>query len=232
MVRQSQRRIILSEPHLNWEEAVLFRLTYEGLLFASRTVDNPARAAHKQDIRRVFHKQLKELWQQVPHLKIMPHPETGFLADLPDLPFGDQLPKGYSRASDLASRFKCGPYNLVPLVTQDLALLCGLDILLLRPGNPGAVLSSGDVDNRVKTLIDALRIPGPDTKELGGHNPQSGENPFYCLLENDGLINHLAVEADRLLEPVIKRAPESNARVVITVKITPAEVRINNLSFA
>jgi hypothetical protein len=35
-----------------------------------------------------------------------------------------------------------------------------------------------------KTLVDALRISGPDVKELGGHAPQEGEDPFFCLLED------------------------------------------------
>jgi hypothetical protein len=229
---KSQYWIIRADPYNSLEDAVQFRLTYEGLLFASRTEDKPARASHKQDIRRVFHRQLKELWIQTPHLAAAPNPDTGFLPQLPDLHFGEVFPKGYSRARDLADRFKCGAYNLVPLVTKDLSLICGLDILLLRPGNPGETVKRGDVDNRVKTLVDALRIPGPDIKELGGQSPQDGENPFYCLLEDDALINHLAIETDRLLQPIEGIPHESSARAIITVRVRPAEVMLGNLNFA
>jgi hypothetical protein len=228
---KSQPRIIRGDPYNSLEDAVQFRLTYEGPLFASRNADKPARAKHKQDIRRVFHRQLKELWMHTPHLAATPHPQTGFLPQLPDLTFGEIFPIEYSRAKHLAERFKCGDYNLVPLVTEDLSLICGLDILLLRPGAPGTILSSGDIDNRIKTLIDALKIP-LEKDELGGHVPQDGEDPFYGLLQNDVLINHLAVETDRLLSPLANNLDENDARVIVTVKVRPANVMLGNLNFA
>jgi hypothetical protein len=77
-----------------------------------------------------------------------------------------------------------GNYQFVPLVREQLSLLCSLDILFLRPDVPGkAIQSSGDIDNRLKTLFDALRMPQNDT-ELGPYaSPGEGEEPFYCLLE-------------------------------------------------
>ena len=227
---QSQPRTICNDPDTSWKDAMQFRLTYEGTLLASRTIDAPARAKHKQSIRKVFHKQLKNLWQQTPFLGRVV--EDGHWTPFPDSPLSMPVEKGFTMAEHLASRFSCGPYRLVPLVIEDRSLICSLDILLLRPGKAGAILSSGDIDNRVKTLIDALRIPGPDAKELGGHTPDDGDNPFYCLLQDDKLISHLSVETDTLLEPIGPSLDDNDARVVITVRVKPAEVMFANLSFA
>lgn len=206
-----------------------FRLTYEGLLFGSSK--NDTRASHKQDIRRVFHRQLRHLWANTPHLSIGSG-EKGLISPLPDFPLATAVPAHYTRAGDLAERFQCGPYRLVPLVTEDLSLICGLDILLLRPDTPGKLIASGDIDNRLKTIFDALRIPGPDIQELAGHRPQDGENPFFCLLQDDKLINHLSVETDMLLQPSGERFDDNDSRVIITVRLRPAQVMLRNLNFA
>jgi hypothetical protein len=62
-----------------------------------------------------------------------------------------------------------------------------------------------DVDNRLTTIFDALRMPkGP--QELGAGtqqgkvSPASNENPFFVLLEDDRLITHVSVTTDMLLE--------------------------------
>jgi hypothetical protein len=53
-----------------------------------------------------------------------------------------------------------GKFNVVPLVTARLNLMCHLDIVFLRPGQPGSVITQGgDIRNRVKTLFDALQAP-------------------------------------------------------------------------
>jgi hypothetical protein len=39
-----------------------------------------------------------------------------------------------------------------------------LNILFLRADIPGKVVQSGDIDNRLKTLFDALRMPQPTWK--------------------------------------------------------------------
>ncbi|MGI8743784.1 MAG: hypothetical protein ACR2NN_14655 [Bryobacteraceae bacterium] len=72
-------------------------------------------------------------------------------------------------------------------------LACSLDVLLLRRDNPGGLLKSGgDIDNRLKVLLDGLRMPA-SLAELGGFEPDSDEEPFFCLLEDDVLINDLSV---------------------------------------
>ena len=73
---------------------------------------------------------------------------------------------------------------------------------------------------------------GQTKPELGGQNPQDGENPFFCLLQDDKLINHLSVETDMLLKPTGTISNDNDTRLVITVHIRPAQVMLGNLGFA
>jgi hypothetical protein len=76
-----------------------------------------------------------------------------------------------------------------------------LDILFLRRDQPGGVVRhGGDVDNRIKVLLDGLRMPDR-VEELGGLAIDADENPFYCLLEDDKLITEVNITTDRLLVP-------------------------------
>jgi hypothetical protein len=119
------------------------------------------------------------------------------------------------------------------------SLVCRLDILMLRHGGKGGVLT--DIDNRLKTLFDALRLverPEELPKDSEGKRvgPTDDERPFYTLLENDGLITALSVDTDTLLEPTMdpitgKEVPMENAvRLFITVTARPYRVHMDNLS--
>ncbi|MGH8201138.1 MAG: hypothetical protein ACREVO_12395 [Steroidobacteraceae bacterium] len=140
---------------------------------------------------------------------------------------------GYPAASHsadaLATRFARSGHNFVPLVTRDLELLCAIEILLLREGKPGAVIKSGDLDNRLKTLFDALCMPR-DQGQLGPYlSPAEEEKPFFCLLEDDSVITKATVETDTLLQSVSEPPSENDVRAVITVKIRAARVTAENL---
>jgi hypothetical protein len=107
----------------------------------------------------------------------------------------------------------------------------GINILFLRPESPGRVLKSGDIDNRLKTLFDALRIVH-NADELGRYKaPADEEDPFFCLLEDDSLIDHLSVETDRLLQPIGEHFEVNDARLVITVNIRPTLQTSANIRF-
>jgi hypothetical protein len=76
-----------------------------------------------------------------------------------------------------------------------------LDIVMLRPGPPGQILRGGaDIDNRLKTLLDALKVPEANALP-DGIAPEPGEDPFFCLLEDDKLVTSIRIETDRLLVP-------------------------------
>lgn len=83
-----------------------------------------------------------------------------------------------------------------PLIRASLDLTCTLKILFLRQEEPGAILKkAGDIDNRIKTFIDALEMPAD---ELEG-DESDGIN--YPLLENDTLVRGLEIDSERLLLP-------------------------------
>ena len=111
-----------------------------------------------------------------------------------------------------------GAFTLVPLVCQQLRLICELDILLLRSEEPGNIITqAGDIDNRLKTLLDSLRCPHNPNEIPAGVAPAPDETPFHCLLEDDNLITHLSVTTDRLLRP----AGNNEVELVLAVRIKP-----------
>ena len=178
---------------------------------------------NKHAIRTVFHRQLRRLWDVVPALRGQ-SPGGSFL-----ITSGDYNP-AFTK-EQLADKHQLYGFSFVPLVTQELDLLCSLDILFLRPDRPGEVIWAGDIDNRLKTLLDAMRIPEP-AEGYVSRRPGADEDPFFCLLEDDKLITRVSVETDRLLEPTSPGADASDARIVVTVKIKPYELNPFNLHLA
>lgn len=223
------RVVLLDDPYNQPDEGCFmqFRLTYEGLLLATQrdplTGQQDKRGSHKHDIRQVFHAQLKRFWEIVPYLKEGggSGPSALVTGGVPILP---------QDMNSIAERHSLYGWNFVPLVTQELNLLCGLDILFLRPDRPGVVLRSGDIDNRLKTLFDALRIPeANESYHERGRGPD--EQPFFCLLEDDKLITKVSVETDQLLQFVTPRRDMNEVRLVITVTLRPYELHLGNMRF-
>lgn len=223
MCARSQPRniVLMDDPYFDQEgSSMQFRLTYEGKLLANGPTQ------HRHEIRKELHPQLRRLWTVLPSLQEMRHP----VRDLVEVNRGPDR----SRVEFLAEQFSRNNYHFVPLVTRDLSVsFCGIDVLFLRPDQPGAILCRSDIDNRLKTLFDALKMPA-GKEECGGYNfPTEDEQPFYCLLEDDVLITKVSVETDFLLEPI--RSPErkrsdydpNDARLVITVTIQPAIARLD-----
>lgn len=187
-----------------------------------RDAENGQRPKHvenKRHIRTVIHAQLKRLWEEAPALT-NPQPVS--------IRVTESSPPGPLRlARDLAQRHSHFGFHFVPLVTEELNLICALDILFLRPEKPGSVIWAGDIDNRLKTLLDALRIP----EVVEGYSqltPSENEDPFFVLLEDDKLISSVSVETDRILEPI--SGDSSDSRLIITVRIRPQSLSLHNLS--
>ena len=112
-----------------------------------------------------------------------------------------------------------------PLVCKPLHLLAEIDILMLRPELPGRHRNEwGDIDNRLKTLFDALRVPGVPQEIASNTRPSSANEPHFTLLEDDALIARINVETDRLLA-----APDpSQVRLIIRVDIRASRVILDN----
>jgi hypothetical protein len=167
-----------------------FRLFYQGPLKANGT------PPEKQHLRRCFHRQLKTLWAQ---------PPLDDVAKCLNIDPSKGKSLGVNR----------GKYLCVPLVCEALELVAALEITMLRPEAPGRVLTqAGDIDNRLKTLLDSLQVPKPD--QLGSSDaPTVDETPFYCLVEDDNLITSLSVTTDRLLTDAT-----SNNEVILLIRVT------------
>lgn len=96
---------------------------------------------------------------------------------------------------------------------------------MLRPEEPGNLITAGgDIDNRLKTLLDALRYPKNANEIPVDVLPDVDENPFHCLLEDDNLITGLSVTTDRLLQPAGPNAVE----LLIAVQINPTVMTHGN----
>jgi hypothetical protein len=197
-------------------------LTYEGALFAHQGEDRVRqRNAHLHSIRRDFHGQLKVLWHSHPILNALRTASEEYC----NRPHGPRL----------REKFQEGSFNFLPIVTSGNGLICMLDILLLRHGPPGEVPT--DIDNRIKTLFDALQKAdglGQLETKSGELKPAKGEDPFYVLLQNDKLITHVSVTSDMLLEPIRKsHVPRDNAaRVVVNVTVRPYHPYRETVGFA
>lgn len=100
--------------------------------------------------------------------------------------------------TQLGKKFHRGSHNFVPLVREQEDTYCSLNILFLRRDHPGKIVSGGgDLDNRLKTLMDALRVP--DTAAGLPDVPEEGFDPIFCLLQDDAQITALQVVTDRIL---------------------------------
>lgn len=218
-----------------------FRLLYDGELRSRNRESRGTQvrlANHKQDIRRQLHPQLRELWQThgfLANAKVWPEDYRinraafeGTWAFEPDQKAHLPLVQVVAQVHENIG------YKFVPLVRRDWKLQCSLHILFLRRDPPGEVVRAGDLDNRIKTLIDGLRMPH-SLNELGDYGaPTDDQHPFFCLLEDDDLISGMSVESERLLIPPRNKSDEvrSEVRAVITVDVKPYEVTTFNLSFS
>lgn len=199
--------VLLDDPYnIAPEDSLEFRLIYDGLLLgASR---NDTRSQHKHDVRKALHSQLFDLWSKNHSLNAWELNNEQNIRE--------------RACVVLANRFVLNGVRFVPLSWDGLGIACKLDILMLRPDQPGQTLmQSGDIDNRLKTLFDALRIP-----KVGEFCPvENTPNPFFCLLEDDSLINSLSVTTDLLLGA----NDVNDVRLVITVTMWPIRSMLHNV---
>lgn len=204
-----------------------FRLIYEGDLKASGNAKT--KVPNKNRIRRKLHDQLVEVWNHHPTLSWMKNQQTHW-PDKSNRAIGQMVysslkrpmpEEGETPAEALGRKYERGGILFVPLVSEVFNLVCSLNILFLRRGRPGTLFDqSGDIDGRIKTLLDALRIP-TDSNEMRG-SPDA-TSPLFCLLEDDKLVTELTVVTDRLLKPWDGEGKdwreEQDVHLVIHVKV-------------
>lgn len=126
--------------------------------------------------------------------------------------------------TDLLPYITVGQKHFLPLVRSSLHLSCEIDILFLRQQDPGALVSQGgDIDNRIKTLLDALRMPSPDEENK---YPTPAQGPVFCLMESDTLVSRLNIDTDRLLFPETEKPNE--VHLVMDVSLNVLQVAAYN----
>ena len=88
---------------------------------------------------------------------------------------------------------------------------------LLRPGLRNDEIATaadhqgGDIDGRIKTLLDALTMPQHKEQMADDHGPP---DLIHCLLEEDSMVSGLSVETERLLG-----ATEAKDYVKLTIEV-------------
>lgn len=174
-----------------------FTLYYEGELKSN------GNKKHKHSIRTYLHPQLKKLWDQPPLNR-----ESCYLKS--DGPL--------SVIKEIAG------FKFAPLITEKFQLIAELNISLLRPEAPGSIIAKGgDIDNRIKTLFDALKVPSID--ELPEKEPKD-ETPLFCLTEDDNLFTSISINTDRLLKPV-----KNDSEVVLLIHVKVKQLKVPWSSF-
>jgi hypothetical protein len=176
---------------------VEFTLCYRGPLKA--TTKSNQRVEEKHALRRAFHEQLSRLWSQKP---LSDHPE--FLEpgkETATRMANKESDKGmFMTFEDITLLRDYGGIEFVPTVSADLNMVADLTITLLRPEPPGRIVTQGgDIDNRLKTLLDSLKVPR-EAEIPTSITPSNEPSPLFCLLEDDNLITNLDIKTDRLLD--------------------------------
>jgi hypothetical protein len=118
-----------------------------------------------------------------------------------------------------------GGVKFIPIIFSGLHLIARLDILFLRPEDPGKVVTQGgDLDNRIKTLFDGLRVPklGELPQKIDGST-----SPLWCLLEDDALVMEFSMRTDRLLG-----VESDDVLLIVTVTVGASQHVIKNTGLA
>jgi hypothetical protein len=214
-----------------------FTLTYDGPLPASA---NKPKAEAKWEIRKHFHPQLEDLFRSHVALQGLA-PNDAFPLDGAVPLQGHHL---YSAGRQLREPFPIDPLfrpgetrNLNepiakhgrlfrPLVRDSYALHCGLKVLFLRKEPPGRVYQGGDIDGRIKTLLDALTMP-QHLEEM--RLDPGAPDPMYCLMEDDSMVSGLQVESERLLTD--QTHSRDYVRLIIEVDVRVRVATVYNQAF-
>lgn len=218
------------------EVRVEFRLVYQGPLPADK--GDGGRSKYKHKIRKHFHIQLKELWGTHPDLvaqsstlyvdRIIQDGDTLAGGMIP----GDRYiykvrpesndPRAKSWVDHIADSHARLGGRFVPLINEASGFTCALDILFLRRDAPGGLIrkgaQGGDIDNRIKTLLDGLTQPSV-VQDLGGMPIDASEDPFFVLLEDDSLITSIGITTDRLMVPQEQGEKMNDVYLVVHVKM-------------
>lgn len=214
-----------------------FNLTYEGPLPSS---GNSRKTEDIWRIRLDLQPQLQDLWESHPALQsvlknryfpkiggsalIQTHHQHG--GPIHELARAQTIGRETGGTLDLCEPLTKHGQKFFPLVRETFALHCGLRILFLRREPPGKVYQGGDLDGRMKTLLDALAMPQHKEQVFSTTYP---DDPIYCLMQDDSMISGIDVQSERLLGMANKGA--DYAKLTIEVDVRVREATVYNQSF-
>ena len=177
-----------------------FRLFFRGGLAGN------GKPSQKWEIRQQFAAQLENLWLQEPLRGSAKFRDTSYQSD--------ECYLGETRNG----------IEYFPIVSEKVFTVAELEILMLRPGDPGFITVGGaDLDNRLKTLLDGLQPPNANDLYIPDNFDRT--QPVACLLQDDKLITRLNVETDRLLED---DAHKNEVVMIVQVLIRASSPRMCN----
>jgi hypothetical protein len=181
-----------------------FKLIYVGEL----KINPKKRSQHLHDIRMAIHPQLKRLTEISPY---------------------DTIKKKLFDSRKGVREI--GGARFFPIISPELNLLAELDVQILHPElleTPHA-----DIDNRMKTLLDALKRP-QSVHEVAQGTPKN--EVIYTLLDDDHLVTKMTINTSHLLY----REPHDGRRrkgqedfelmAIITVNLRASKGTMDNLA--
>jgi hypothetical protein len=179
-----------------------FKLLYMGEL----KINPKKRSQHLHEIRMAIHPQLKRLSEISPYDTIK------------------------NKLFNRRGIREIGGAKFFPIVTPEMNLLAELDVQILHPElleTPHA-----DIDNRMKTLLDALKRP-QSTHEIAAGSPKN--EVIYTLLDDDHLVTRMTINTSHLLyrEPSRGRAgnrDDFELLAIITVNLRASKGTMDNLA--
>jgi hypothetical protein len=206
---------------------VKFTLIYDGDLPSAGNKPQPVPASL---IRNVFHDQLADLWESHVIFRQLArtartYPGGSFFSDgkfpPPELPdYNEPVRPLQPGQTDY-----CAPIpvsgasaSYIPIVRRSLYLAAAVDVLFLWHEEPRSLMQQGgDLDGRLKTLFDALKMPDPKDSNYKGARPTA--DPLYVAPEDDALISDFSIKSGSLLGRGAKKKHEVRLTIDITIKV-------------
>ncbi|MDR1691560.1 MAG: hypothetical protein LBR35_01850 [Rickettsiales bacterium] len=176
-----------------------FKLIYKGQV----KINPKKRTQHINKIRMVISEQLKNLYEIDPY------------SDLKKL-----MTKTPGKPSIIRT---VGGVDFISLISPEMNFLAEINMQLLVPEL--TTTPRADIDNRMKTLLDALRRP-QDSHEVAQGVDKT--QPVYTLLDDDKYVSELTINTSHLLD---QSGDEDEVLVIISVGLRATKATQQNFNF-